>query len=300
MNTRRLVAILTVLTSSLVARPDETYRINLSPPAHPGQKFHYVASHFQQFRQSVIFPDQTSRILSEVSITTDLDALVDVLRCDRNGRPAKLHFTIDRFVGGPPGYSEILPKGSAFDADYGRSEIDSTPRDRFTPSNFHTHLLLSGMLRNLITIGNEKEPTEQQLFGTEDRFPLGGSWSLNGEPGVHLLAKMGVDAEPSQVTGHGVLKGIENVGSDRCLKVELKVDSIRPEQTDDMKRSLRVEVTGQLIEYISIGSGIVRDASYEVCTHVDVTREGSNHDRIARTATTIRREIQLQELPAGR
>jgi hypothetical protein len=288
---------ITLLANGL--RADEAYRINLTPSAHVGESYRYVASETEHKEKLRILPTAAQTPSSVTDARFDLDSVVDVLRCDSNGRPAKLHFTVGRFQFSPNG-RDLLPEGSAFDADNGpATEGSDAPVDRFMPMNFRPHPILDTAFHKVITIGNATDATDQQLFGTEQRLPVGGNWPLDGKPGAQLFAKMNIKADPKKVTGRGRLAGIQTIGQAQYLEVRLSVATDDPLQADDGGRVVNGRTTGELIEWIALDSGQTLDAQYKTYVFSDAVHSGLKFDYTIRSSVTITREIQIAQLKAG-
>jgi hypothetical protein len=168
--------------------------------------------------------------------------------------------------------------------------------DLFSEADMPCHPATVAALRRVVSLGGETESSEQQAFGTDKQLPIGGTWSLNGEPGARLLAKMHIDAAPKDVEGQAQFVGITKQDNIDCLEIRMTVHGSNVPMTlwtGETATGATANVT--LIYFISKDGTRVVDAHSVSEVTLDVpSKIGSSVDRHLRK---VIRHIQISDAP---
>jgi hypothetical protein len=267
------------------ASAEETYHINLSPPAHPGQKFEYNAQ-----EREILKPGGTG----DFYLSLDFVSVADVEACDAKGRPTRVKFKVRHLLPAITGATELIDPGSEITAQ--NVLVQNQPPksiDVFTDKDDPVHPLAAMALRKVITIGNERELSEQEAFGTDKALPIGGSWTLDGEPGARLFEKMQIKVDPKHVTGKARLESKLKYDNIECLAVRMEVscDTYRSAGPADQSHE-KGTATGRLIYFISVDTGNIVESSYNAHTEVDV--DGGKGYPAVKCSTDTSRAINMK------
>jgi len=278
------------------ASADETYHINLSPAAHPGDKFQYIAA---QTMTSNSY-DTKGALTAQGSFSeVDFGSVAEVESCDAKGRPIRVKFKVQYLQMPNLGFANLINPGSEITAR--NALVQNEPpkfTDVFTYKDDPVQPLSAAALRRVVTIGSEKESSEQEAFGTDQALPIGGTWPLDGTPGAKLFEKMQLKVDPKDVIGNAQLAGKFFTRDNECLEVRIEVacDKYQPPVPADQKVE-KGKVTGEVIYYIAKDTGRVVESSYRAHEEFDVSGKRNGVPFTFHTTKDTSRLIKISDAP---
>jgi hypothetical protein len=288
--------VLAVAVVPAAAWADELYHINLSPPDHVGQRFHYAASETEA-SQTRLEAGKNVRITSDHYSSLNFHTRVDVEACDSRGMPTQLKLKVQmlRPATADTSVQPIIEPGT--DISSHSIQVENNPpkyHDVFDDKDGPCHPFQEIALRRVITIGGPTESSEQQAFGTDKPLPVGGSWSLDGEPGAQLMAKLQIDAEPAHVKGNAHFLRIVKRDEIECFEIHMTVNCDKyPVHVAKDRTVLSTTAKCELTYFIARDTGRVVEATYHSRADLMV-RAGP---AIERSAAEIARHIKISDEP---
>ena len=207
------------LMASTSAVAGETYRINLSPPAHPGETYYYTSDQ-QEHHFTIGGIGQKQVLDSELHF----GATANIESCDNKGHPSRVRFELNYFQPMAIGGVELMPPGTEVTA---RSAlIQNQPplyTDVFELKDAAIDESQNRALAKVITIGSPVMPTEQELMGPTEPVAVGDNWKLSAEHVSNLFARVKIIVDPKSAAGTGRLARESKIGSHDCLEVRIYV-----------------------------------------------------------------------------
>jgi hypothetical protein len=295
MNPRRLVAIVALLLSAASLSAEDTYRINLSPPAYPGEQYKYEAWQKQQSGSYLRHGDH-SAVPSLSYSEYNLKAVANVEACDAKGRPSQVKFTSaslkDFFR------SDLIDPNSEVNVRNALVQNDPPKyADVFTLKDEPAMPSQAAALHAVVTIGSKDEPTDQEAFGPDKALAIGGSWSLGGKVGAQLFEKMNLKVDPASTYGTAVLVEKTKYRDVDCFHVRMQLGCTQYTPTLPANQTAQNgNATGRVSYYISVATGHVIEASYVAHSDVDITVEIKGKHSTFHTSNDMSRIIDLELL----
>jgi hypothetical protein len=273
-----------ILLAVTALRADETYHINLSPSARPGQKFRYTAIE----RESTTLSNHFGTIVpADSQCEFHFSAIATVEECSI-GRPIQVKLSEPSLKNGDG--QELLP-GEELTAK--RVAItEQKPRtfkDVFAMKGEPVKAFLAAALGKVITIGGEIEPTEQDLLGPDKPLAVGDAWHVNAQSAARVFEKFHLAVDPDSVAGYGQLvERLKFRNEFDAVKIEIDITAMKYTPRNDKEN--HGTATAHLQYYISTETGLIREASYRVNTDIVVVPPYHN-------TTSLYRVIKLREVP---
>lgn len=159
-------------------------------------------------------------------LVVEMVAGCEVLALTPGGRVAKTKLTIEklnRVAGGQS--TELLPPGAEVIAErLGQNTSYMVNGER-----------ASGPVAKALEItcppmNSDSEATDQAVFGTSERKKVGDSWPINAAAAAADLAKRGVPADASNITGQATLAEVINQDGEPLLRITayVTINGIKP------------------------------------------------------------------------
>ena len=200
--------------ATMAAEP--TYWIKLARPEKVGTR--YIVSKKGSSEQSTRVSSQ-GKLLRETrrKMTVELDATVEILKVNQDGRSLKKKLTVIRCELTEMGQSKpLLAKGKVIVAE---------------TANGRTRLSLDGGVMpeatrkalDIIITTYSGGPADDEIFGSDKPRRVGERWQLNAEAAVRDAATRDVTIQKADIEGTVTLTGVEKHASRRCLRLSARM-----------------------------------------------------------------------------
>jgi hypothetical protein len=220
------------------------YEIRLNRPFEKGDRFRMSATGKLTNSTIVTRDDEVVR-RDDLSISVELQALVEILEVDERGRPLKESLGIEFLVygsGSTP--TEALPTGEVIIAE------TVGERTEFRLLNGRLPAMARSALQIIVGTYTGDVPDDDLIFGSTDLQSVGASWGVNAEAFARAMRANGVVLAAGGLKGKVTLLGVEQVGGVECLRVNatVAVDGLSmtdlPDGVEQQSGSAEVLVTG--------------------------------------------------------
>ena len=273
-----LAALFMLAMAASSGRADETYRVNLSPPTHPGQKFQYSAVE----REST-----TSADLQSADSELRFSAIATVERCSID-RPIKVRLS-EASLKNVMAQEMLPPRELTVERVAITEQKPRTFKDVFAINDEPVTAPYAAALSKVITLGGEIEPSEQQLIGPDKPLAEGDTWAISGQQAAKVFQKFHMKVDPLFVFAEGqFVERLKFRNEFDAYKVSIGIRAERFLPKGD-EAGIPGTARARLMYYIDAHSGLILQASYQVTTDVPTT--SPNHD-----TRTFFREIKMREV----
>jgi hypothetical protein len=210
----------------------QDYEIRLHRPQVVGQKYHLAAAGRSARTQVVKSGD---RILQNDSakFAVEFEGAVTVLAVDDRGKPSKLSLEIEKLSRtDDAGSKELVSQGSV---------VTVSMKDGAEVSETDGHLL-SRPTQEAITVIlplDPNGPTDDELFGANERKKPGDHWDANTDLMARDLLRRGATARKEDLSGTVTFEKVVQVGKTECLQISGDMDCAR--YVPSVPRDVKVE-----------------------------------------------------------
>lgn len=195
----------------------QEYRIRLSLPDRPGNKYAISANAFNLERMS-----QGDHVLKDTEYRVEFEGHAEILGVDTKGQAVKIAFAVQRFVKTESGATtELLKPGATVLADDTRDEPLSLKDGPLSEEAREAFRLIHSRHK-------PGDPTDDEIFGTNEPKKIGESWAINSKLASTNLSEEGMVIPPAGISGTVKLIGQDRIDGSGCLDIraEVSVDGV--------------------------------------------------------------------------
>ena len=208
-----------VCAASGSARAAETYPISMGRPAKVGEQFDVTTKTEgeQTAKETVNGQAQPPRV---DKYTADLIGVLRVEAINDVGQPTKVTLTVAKLV-----KAVVLATGTVVTADH------SGERTTFKVNGSAVDDDRGAVLASVVDVARPGDKvTPQQMFGTPQRQPIGGTWAGNTDACAAELAAVGMPVTAEHVKVASTLTGLTTVDGQpaETVRSTLTADAIDP------------------------------------------------------------------------
>lgn len=189
-----------------------TYPVKLFYPAKVGEKYELAVTATEKIHNSRTETGKPARN-EDKSLSLQLEAEVEVLAVDHEGRQTKLACTVRKFSRSGDGAGEVLPVGAVVTADL---------------SAGGPHFLLKGgsltpqqgaELALVLEAHRPAAAMAGDLFGNAQPQAVGAAWPVNTAKAAADATREGMTVSREGLKGQAKLAGVRKVGGKDCVEV---------------------------------------------------------------------------------
>jgi hypothetical protein len=196
---------------------DTTYEVKLNRPVKVGEKF-AVSQRAALERAMRVTPAGGVAQLHSEKLEAALDAAMEVQAVEDDGSAKSMHLTVKKLTLARDGEEavEALKPGSEIDVAIGEKEVAFAMKDGQLSQVARTAL-------ETVYHPHTTKKTDDDLFGTTQRQPVGASWAMN----TKLIAEQmpGMKMDPAKTSGSAKLVGVKETSGVQMLEVNAAFDS---------------------------------------------------------------------------
>lgn len=225
-----VVGISAVLISAPVLAQE--YEIRLHRPETVGTKF-LVEAEGAMMRQTIVTVAGQPTEQPEEGNGLRLTGEVKILAVTPKGRVSKLSCTVESCVSQGKEEKELIPPGKVIiaEAKEGRTAF-SLREGELSPEAAAALELLFSLSED------DARSTDDEIFGTTEKQPVGGSWPISSERSAKDFALEKVTVAPENISGTVTLKSVEQVEGVECLKLVGQMSAKELKLPDDAAEGL--------------------------------------------------------------
>jgi hypothetical protein len=212
---RDLLPSLIVFLSIAAAAKAQEYKVVLSRPETLGRV--YTISADGSFRQTSTFTIQGKAPQRQEKIfAVQIEGSIKDLEIDRKSHQAtKLELTVKKCLRDEKPFFD--PGTIVLAEDKGGNTAFSVNGTPVAPDD----AIALGLVINTYHSG---EPTDGEMFGTDQPQKVGGSWPINADAAVSGARKNGVPVTRDQIKGESKLVSVKNIDGVEALEVEATME----------------------------------------------------------------------------
>ncbi len=191
------------------------YEIKMDRPCKVGQRYELTASGSDCSVTTITFRGELVREES-TELTAKLRAAVTVLAVDKHERTSRLRLVIGELTAtriGDPKDKKLLAKDTVVVAEQRDGKEVFLVDGKLVDAN------VQDTLRLLVSLSSDKDPTDDEAFGTKERKKVGDRWVVCGEAIARSLAAQDTKAEAKNIDGAIQLRGVTVVDGAKCLRL---------------------------------------------------------------------------------
>ena len=193
---------------------DKKYEIRIARPLPVGTKYRITADG-ALLRQTTLHVAGREQKQPDDGFACHLEGTVEVLALDKVGEEAKVACTVEKCTRiTSDGETELVPKGKVVFAEGKGKETVFTFEGGEKLSKE-----ASEALELCISLDTGDEVSDDDMFGTKETHPVGGSWQVKGEAVARDAGRVGVVVKPQDVEGSFKVGGAEKVGDIECVRL---------------------------------------------------------------------------------
>jgi hypothetical protein len=214
------ICIFATATPDLSAESPGSYAIRFVRPAKAGDRYSITVKGWDHNK------DQTTSVsngavLAKTDHRLDVEvvAFAEVKSVDQESQPNRIAYNIKQCLATEDGKTrELLPKGSQLVVQ--QSGKDTT----FMVDGKPAKPEIDGALRVVLFLGESGTPTDDDLYGTNEKKRVGDQWSINKDKAVLAFKKMGVTPQALDISGTVRLDGMRKEGDIDVLELSSKME----------------------------------------------------------------------------
>lgn len=189
-----------------------TYAIKLHRPFKAGTKFELS---YKSTLKRVRTIDGVADMNDKNEVV--LSGLGEVVEVDSIGRPKQYKFKV----------KECTANGKVLVSPGMEMSVERGPKGRpqFLVGGSFLSVEKSQLLTSALPLGQEGQPTDDQVFGTAKRQPVGGTWPANGALAAASFQSVLPQAQGTTVQGRCKLEQVKKVNGLECLIISGVVKS---------------------------------------------------------------------------
>lgn len=214
-----LLALLVVAIAATSIATAADYEIRFQRPVAVGDT--YRATGTGSDEQSILATVDGQTVQQrEDKYSVEYTADYEILALTPGGRASKARLTIVRLIRTAGGQtSELLPAGTVVSAENdGQTTFFKQGDSTVAP-------IVAAALSTLgVTMASDKQVNDDQVFGTPERKRVGESWPINAELAAADLAKMGIPASATNLSGRTTLVEVLQQAGGPVLKLTARID----------------------------------------------------------------------------
>jgi hypothetical protein len=190
----------------------QDYPIRLDRPVKPGEKHRLEAKAVRSLARTTAVSGRVVQRRGD-AFALEIDSVVTVIETDARGGATKESHAVARCVQiRGDARRELFPKGTVLLAratEHGAAfEVDGAPVAEE----------VGDALRLVISLSTGGA-TDDDVFGTQERQVVGGSWGIHAEVAARDLARRGIAVDAKSLSGRVNLIGAVDVGGTGCLDI---------------------------------------------------------------------------------
>jgi len=212
----RLLILATLMLATSAANAEELYDIKLSRPFKVGMQYdRQVTATMKQKTTLKIAGAQADRPREE-EFQLELSGRFETLEVDDDGHETQLAVTVEKFERIQDEKREPLAEpGQVIIA---RSEDGET---QFSLKNGELSPAAQSMLPLVIDVHDPQSADDDDIFGTDEKQPIGGSWLIDSEVLARDFARQDLGTvDPADVKGRSTLVSIMKEDGTPCLHIQ--------------------------------------------------------------------------------
>ena len=278
---------------------DEKYEVRLTRPDAVGDKFK-LSGEGALIRKTVMTLGDNRREQEPSGSGIRLDATAEVLAVTPKGKITKLSLAVERClrVSGPE-EAELLPKGSVVIAQADGKRTKFSLKEGELPPEASELLDLLFQLND-----DDSRGTDDELFGTKEKQPVGASWPINAEQAAKDFAAEEIKVDASDITGTVKLDTVEKAEGGALLKLSgrMSVKKIQPggEVAGELPEGLKMDVGSLDFKFTAT---LPKDPSDHAADESMSARHQIAYvgdlpgGKSVRTEVTVERAVQMKRTP---
>jgi hypothetical protein len=195
----------------------QDYEIRLHRPQVVGQKYHLSAGGRMARTRVEKSGDKILKNEQE-KFTVECDCVVTVLAVDDKGKPSQLSLQIERLTRtDDAGVKALVTKGSIV-------SVSMKDGEEVSEMAGHRLSLPAQEATNVILPLSPNVPTDDELYGTNERKKPGDRWDANTDLMLKVLLRHAASANKENLNGTVTLEKVINVGGTPCLQISGSMD----------------------------------------------------------------------------
>ena len=195
----------------------QDYEIRLHRPLVVGEKYHLSVSGRSARTEVAKSGDKIFKNDAQ-KFSVECECAVTVLAVDDKGKPSKLSLQVEKLSRtDDAGSKELLSKGDV---------VTVSMKDDTEVSEMEGHRLPLPAQEAIAVILplDPNGPTDDELFGTNERKKPGDHWDANTDLMVRDMLRRRAMARKEDLSGTATLEKVVNVGKTECLQVSGSMD----------------------------------------------------------------------------
>ncbi len=196
----------------------EDYAIDLDYSSKAGAKYRISGEEMEVKKGTV---SEAGNIVKTQDVTRiwKFDGKVEVLAKSDNGEKMTRSIKVEKMTASKNGSQlELLESGTVLKA------LSSKNVTKYDVGDDELPAALTEVLEKFFAVGDQNEPSDNEVFGTKERKKAGESWEMKSELALKFLGEKGISVNKEDVKGSVKLDEVLMVGGHKYLKVSGRLE----------------------------------------------------------------------------